>query len=28
VLDDELRARLIGPAQEICRLELSEELEL
>ena len=27
-LDDELRARLIGPAEEICRLELSEELEL
>jgi diaminopimelate epimerase len=25
-LDDALRARLIGPAQEICRLELSEEL--
>jgi diaminopimelate epimerase len=26
VLDEELRARLIGPAEEICRLELSEEL--
>jgi diaminopimelate epimerase len=28
VLDDALRARLIGPAEEICRLELSEDLEL
>jgi diaminopimelate epimerase len=27
-LDESLRARLIGPAEEICRLELSEELEL
>jgi diaminopimelate epimerase len=27
-LDDALRARLTGPAEEICRLELSEELEL
>jgi diaminopimelate epimerase len=27
-LDGDLRARLIGPAEEICRLELSEELEL
>jgi diaminopimelate epimerase len=27
-LDDGLRARLMGPAEEICRLELSEELEL
>jgi diaminopimelate epimerase len=27
-LDAELRARLIGPAEEICRVELSEELEL
>jgi diaminopimelate epimerase len=27
-LDEEMRARLIGPAQEICRLELSSELEL
>lgn len=26
--DDDLRARLTGPAEEICRLELSEELEL
>jgi diaminopimelate epimerase len=28
VLDASLRARLIGPAQEICRLELSEDLDL
>jgi diaminopimelate epimerase len=28
MLDDELNARLIGPAEEICRLELSEELQL
>jgi diaminopimelate epimerase len=27
-LDHDLHARLIGPAEEICRLELSEELEL
>jgi diaminopimelate epimerase len=27
-LDAQLRARLIGPAEEICRVELSEELEL
>jgi diaminopimelate epimerase len=27
-LDEDLQARLIGPAEEICRLELSEELEL
>jgi diaminopimelate epimerase len=27
-LDGDMRARLIGPAEEICRLELSEELEL
>jgi diaminopimelate epimerase len=27
-LADGLRARLMGPAEEICRLELSEELEL
>jgi diaminopimelate epimerase len=27
-LDDDLRATLLGPAEEICRLELSEELEL
>jgi diaminopimelate epimerase len=27
-IDDALNARLVGPAQEICRLELSEELEL
>ena len=27
-LDESLNARLTGPAQEICRLELSEELEL
>jgi diaminopimelate epimerase len=28
LLDESMRARLIGPAEEICRLELSEELEL
>jgi diaminopimelate epimerase len=27
-LDDALNASLVGPAEEICRLELSEELEL
>ena len=27
-LDDDLNASLIGPAEEICRLELSKELEL
>jgi diaminopimelate epimerase len=27
-LDEAMNARLVGPAQEICRLELSEELEL
>jgi diaminopimelate epimerase len=27
-LDDQMNARLVGPAEEICRLELSEELEL
>jgi diaminopimelate epimerase len=27
-LDEAMNARLIGPAEEICRLELSEELEL
>ena len=27
-LDENMRARLIGPAEEICTLELSEELEL
>jgi diaminopimelate epimerase len=27
-IDDQLNARLVGPAEEICRLELSEELEL
>jgi diaminopimelate epimerase len=27
-LDQAMNARLVGPAQEICRLELSEELEL
>jgi diaminopimelate epimerase len=27
-LDDALNARLVGPAEEICRVELSEELEL
>ena len=26
--DEEMNAQLVGPAQEICRLELSEELEL
>jgi diaminopimelate epimerase len=26
--DESMNARLVGPAQEICRLELSEELEL
>jgi len=26
--DEEMNAHLVGPAQEICRLELSEELEL
>jgi diaminopimelate epimerase len=28
VLDDELRARLIGPAEEICEIKLSPELQL
>jgi diaminopimelate epimerase len=28
VLDEDLRARLIGPAEEICLVELSEELDL
>lgn len=28
VLNEEMNARLIGPAEEICRIELSEELEL
>jgi diaminopimelate epimerase len=28
VIDEALNARLTGPAEEICRLELSEELEL
>jgi diaminopimelate epimerase len=28
ILDDGMNARLTGPAEEICRLELSEELEL
>jgi diaminopimelate epimerase len=27
-LDEDMRARLIGPAEEICHVELSEELEL
>ena len=27
-LDEAMNARLVGPAEEICRLELSEELEL
>jgi diaminopimelate epimerase len=27
-IDEAMNARLVGPAQEICRLELSEELEL
>jgi hypothetical protein len=27
-LDESMNARLTGPAEEICRLELSEELEL
>ena len=27
-LDDDMNARLIGPAEEICRIQLSEELEL
>ena len=27
-VDDDMNARLVGPAEEICRLELSEELEL
>jgi hypothetical protein len=26
--DGALNARLVGPAEEICRVELSEELEL
>ena len=27
-IDEAMNARLVGPAEEICRLELSEELEL
>jgi diaminopimelate epimerase len=27
-LDEDLNARLIGPAEEICRIQLSEELDL
>jgi diaminopimelate epimerase len=27
-LDEDMNARLIGPAEEICRIQLSEELEL
>ena len=27
-IDEAMSARLVGPAEEICRLELSEELEL
>jgi diaminopimelate epimerase len=27
-LDDELNATLIGPAEEICRVELAPEFEL
>jgi diaminopimelate epimerase len=28
VLDESMRARLIGPAEEICRIELSDEMQL